>query len=120
MRILLVLACLFFSLVLLGSPSGNMFAADDNVVRRVTCPATIKTGSTRNLGDWNLPAGTARFARARLETRDLGGRPYYSAVCYYSAYRGEVSIERVMGNTGALRNCQVFTQQGGTGGVTCD
>ena len=93
--------------------------AQGDVVKNVSCPSEISVGSVQNLGDWKLPAARAKYSNVKLEVRSLAGRQYYSAVCFYSAYRGKVSIEKVMGSTSVLRNCRVFSQQGGTGGVRC-
>jgi hypothetical protein len=95
-----------------------VLAQSGRVVKQTTCPREIKVGSVRNTGDWVLPATQAAYAEVKVKKRPLGPVQAYTAVCYYSAYRGKVAIERVLGEVSEFRTCEV-AQFGSRGGAKC-
>lgn len=97
----------------------NQSAAPNEILKSLTCPAEVTVGALSSLGNWRLPTSTAKYADVKLEIRNLGGREYYSTVCSYTAFRGRISIERVMGPKSVLSDCGVIVIQSGTGGVRC-
>lgn len=122
---LFVISCLAILL------AGSLFAEDigqephlvlaqnsDRIVKQVACPREIKVSSIKNTGDWEIPAVPASFSRVKVAKRTMGKQNFYSAVCYFKVYGGEVPVERVLGDIREFGRCETGTVSG-RGGVKC-
>jgi hypothetical protein len=101
--------------VAIGCAWPNNARGQTPLVKQVTCPATVTVGAIGNLERWTAPGQQAPYAKVVLSKRTISGRPSVVAVCSYSAYGGNVTIERVMGPAESLHDCQTVQEQKGKG-----